>query len=75
MELKDISGNIIYGGKNDTIKLLETIAEAISKGGIAIDDVRVTNFSKEIKKMGRSATNVGNKWKKISFRYRLEKKK
>lgn len=74
MELKDISGNIIYGGKDDTIKLLETIAEAIIHGGISIDDVRVTDFSKEIEKIGCNATEVNKQWKKISFCYRLEKK-
>ena len=73
MELKDISGNIIYGEKDDTINLLEKIAEAISKGGIFIDDVRVNNFSKEIKKMGRNDTEINKQWKKISFCYRFEK--
>ena len=34
MKLSDIEGNVIYGGKDDTINLLEKIAEAISKGGI-----------------------------------------
>ena len=72
MELSDIEGNIIYGGKDDTIDLLEKIAEAISSGGILIDDVRVNNFSKEIKKMGRSATEVNKEWKKISFCYRFK---
>jgi len=66
MELKDISGDIIYGGKDDTIKLLENIASAISEGGIYIDDVRVNNFSKEIKKMGRNISKASKEWKKIS---------
>lgn len=74
MELKDISGNIIYGGKDDTMKLLETIAEAIMHDGIFIDDVIVNDFSKEIRKMGCNVTEINKRWKKISFCYRLEKK-
>lgn len=74
MELKDISGNILYGGKDDTIKLLETIAEAIIHGGISIDDVRIV--SEEIRKGDIRIKNIGamgEKWKKISFWYRLKK--
>jgi len=76
MELKDISGNIVYGGKDDTMKLLETIAEAIIHGGISIDDVRIV--SEEIRKGDIRTKNIaamGEKWKKISFWYRLETKK
>ena len=75
MELKDISGKIIYGGKDDTMKLLETIAEAIIHGGISVDDVRIV--SEEIRKGSIRVKNIdamGEKWKKISFCYRLEKK-
>lgn len=74
MELKNISGNIIYGGKDDTIDLLEKIAEAISSGGILIDDVRVNKFSKAIEKIGRSNIKVDQEWKKISFCYRFKNK-
>jgi len=76
MELKDISGNIIYDGKDDTIKLLETIAEAIIHGGISVDDVGIV--SEEIRKGDIRTKNIsamGEKWKKISFWYRLEKKR
>jgi len=75
MELKDISGNVIYGGKDDTMKLLEDIAEAIIHGEISIDDVRIV--SEEIRKGDIRVKNIdamGEKWKKISFWYRLEKK-
>ena len=65
MELSDIEGNVIYGGKDDTINLLEKIAEAISKGGILIDDVKVNNFSKAIEKIGRNIIKVDQEWKKI----------
>ena len=74
MELSDIEGNVIYGGKDDTINLLEKIAEAISKGGILIDDVRVNNFSKAIEKVGRDIIRVDQEWKKISFCYRFKGK-
>ena len=75
MELSDIEGNIIYGGKDDTINLLEKIAEAISSGGILIDDVRVDNFSKVIEDIGHNILKVEHeKWKKISFCYRFKNK-
>ena len=73
MELKDISGNIIYGGIDDTMKLLETIAEAIIHGGISVDDVRIV--SEEIRKGDIRTKNIsamGEKWKKISFWYSLK---
>ena len=72
MELKDISGNIVYGGKDDTMRLLENIAEAIMHGGISIDDVRIVR--EEIRKDGirtKDISAIGEKWKKISFWYRL----
>ena len=72
MELKDISGNIVYGGKDDTINLLEELANAILKGGITIDEIRVTNFVNEI---GEDIKYRYNDWKKISFWYKLGKKK
>lgn len=74
MELSDIEGNVIYGGKDDTINLLEKIAEAISSGGIFIDDVKVNNFSKAIEKIGRNIIKVDQEWKKISFCYRFKNK-
>jgi len=54
----NIEGNIVYGGENDTVKLLEKIAEAIINGGILIDDVRITKTSK-------------NSWRKVSFWYKF----
>jgi hypothetical protein len=77
MELKDISGNIIYGGIDDTMKLLETIAEAMIHGGISIDDVRIV--SEEIRKghdiRTKNISATGEKWKKISFWYSFNNKK
>jgi len=71
MELKDILGNIIYGGKDDTINLLEEIAEAILKSIITIGDIKVTNFANEI---GEDIKYKNNYWKKISFWYKLKDK-
>jgi len=77
MELKDISGNIIYGGIDDTMKLLETIAEAMINGSISIDDVRIV--SEEIRKESgirtKNISAIGERWKKISFWYIFNNKK